>query len=68
MAISEFTNTFIIILLEDKDYFDMTAKEAVKTYGDIVFTTQFVVIIVVDFTTGLFLDTMGRRLTMSIGL
>lgn len=44
MAILEFGNTFLFFLLQDENYFHMTSKEAAKTFGDIVFYTQFFVV------------------------
>ena len=68
MMTVELNATFIILLLQDPDYFNMTATEAGKNYGDILFYTHLVITIFCDIPVGFAVELFGRKLSIFWGV
>ena len=68
MVTVELNATFIVFLLQDPDYFNMTATEAGEVYGDILFYTHLAITIFCDIPVGFAVELFGRKFSIFGGV
>ena len=68
MMTLEINATFLIFLLQDPDYFNMTASEAGEKFGDMLFYTHLIITIFCDIPVGFAVEFFGRKITIFWGM